>query len=424
MFRMKTKFVLMDRGVFIIFFIALFLTCGSVFASDTLEPNYTGLPGIANDIGYSSGYNSGNINAYYDLKAALQKYRDIASKGGWEHIPEGPDIELGDRGIRVELVRERLYLSGDMKGTSTSSQTHYFDEPLKQAVINFQKRHGLNLTGVVCEKTRYEMNISVEERIKQIKLNLDRLRMLPQEPYDDHILVNIPDFTLRIFEYGENIITMRAIVGKTYRRTPVLSSDIENVIFSPYWYIPPGILSRDILPRTQEDPEYLQRRNIRVLSGWGGYAEEIEQDSINWQDVSADNFPFILRQDSGPENEMGRVKFTFQNNYNITIHDTPDWRLFYKRQRTFSSGCIRIEKPLKLAFYLLGDRSEWTHEKILTAMYSGNEKIVSLTDPVPVHIVYVTAWADDDRTVHFREDIYHRDDRDMNMYRSIVADEE
>jgi murein L,D-transpeptidase YcbB/YkuD len=238
---------------------------------------------------------------------------------------------------------------------------------------------------------------------------MERWRWLPQDLGNRHIIVNIADFKLSVFDNGTEILDMKAVVGKSYRRTPVFSDKMTYIVINPYWEIPPKIAVADILPHAQQDPDYPNRMHIKALIGWGKNMQILNPDEVKWQALTPHTFPYHLRQDPGPWNLLGQIKFMLPNQFNVYIHDTPSRDLFAKSARSFSSGCIRIEKPIDLAVYILSDNPKWTREQILVAIASGQEQTVALAKPVPVHVLYWTAWVSADGIIHFRDDIYQRD---------------
>ncbi len=272
-------------------------------------------------------------------------------------------------------------------------------------MICFQQRHGLDPDGTVGPRTLSALNVTAEERVKQIAVNLERMRWLPAELGSRYIMVNVANFGLDVVEAGQPVLTMRAIVGRTYRQTPSFTARMNHLIFSPYWHIPHSIAVKDLLPKIQKDRRFLSRQKIRVFRG----SSQINPGSVNWRSLSEANFPYRLRQDPGPLNSLGRVKFMLPNRFNVYIHDTPSRELFDKAVRDFSSGCIRIDKPVELAEYLLADDPEWTSENVLAAMDQPREKLVRLRRPIPVYFLYSTAWVDAEGTIQFRDDLYSRD---------------
>lgn len=347
---------------------------------------------------------------YAALRNALLTYENIVSMGGWPEVPPGPKLEKGDQGPRVGALRSHLMVSGDLV-LSEENSYHLFDEVLEAAVRRYQDRHGLKGDGIVGRETRKALNVSAQKRVRQLKANLERWRWLPQNLGERYILVNIANFELDVVENGHIMMTMRVVVGRRYRRTPVFSGTITYMELNPYWHIPPNIAKRDILPHAQGDPQYLVRKNIRIFQSWDDDAPEIRSESVDWSEITPGNLSLKFRQEPGPVNALGQVKFMFPNKFNVYLHDTPAQELFKKTKRTFSSGCIRIERPIDLAAYLLQSDPEWTREKIREAIDSGETQIVRLPESIPVHLLYWTAWVDSDGTVHFHDDIYGRDKR-------------
>lgn len=349
-------------------------------------------------------------SGYAKLREALARYRDIAARGGWPEVPDGPKLQRGDRSERVVALRARLMEEGDLVG-GAGADREAFDDTVEEAVRRFQVRHGLDVDGVVGRATLAQLNVPAPDRVRQIELNMERWRWLPQDLGERFILLNIANFELDVVEGGLPVLTMRAVVGRTYRRTPVFSTSMTYLVLSPYWNVPPNIAVKDILPTVKKDPDYLARLNIRVFRGWGAEAQEIDPGTINWSLLGPGNFSYRFRQDPGPVNALGRVKFMFPNRFNVYLHDTPARELFAKNVRTFSSGCIRIEKPIELAEYVLQGSTRWTREVILSESAKGVEQTVRIPRPIPVHLLYWTAWSEQDGTTHFRPDIYGRDAR-------------
>ena len=352
-------------------------------------------------------------SGYLRLKTVLLKYQKIKNSGGWHVVPEGPKLRRGDAGKRVVALRSRLIITGDLSD-SKSENEEYFDEDLENSVKKFQSRNGLKIDGVVGSSTLSVLNISVEDRIEQIKLNMERWRWLPQDLGKRYLMVNTANFELDIIENGQSVTSTRAIVGEKKRPTPALSQQITYMELNPYWNIPHKIAVDDILPNIKEDPNYLKTKHIRVFENWEDDAKEINPESIDWEMVTKENFAYKLRQDPTNSNALGHIKFIFPNEFSIYLHDTPARELFNETKRTFSHGCIRIENPIELAAYLLSDNSSWTYEKLTEAVNSKENKTILLSDPMKIHILYWTAWVDKDGTVNFRDDIYGRD-RQLNI---------
>jgi murein L,D-transpeptidase YcbB/YkuD len=347
---------------------------------------------------------------YVGLRKALSQYRNISKMGGWLEVPSGSKMEKGDRGTRVCALKTRLSVSGDLD-VSVESDCNIFDENLDRAVRRFQERHGLQLDGIVGRSTLKALNSPVNQRMSQIKSNLERWRWLPQTLGSRYVLVNIANFELRVVENGQTVIKMPVVVGRRYRRTPVFTGNMTYLELNPYWHIPHSIAREDILPKVQKDPQYLIRQNIKVFQSWEADAPEIAPESVDWSKITSRNLSFKLRQEPGPANALGRVKFMFPNKFSVYLHDTPAKELFKNPNRSFSSGCIRVEKPVELIAYLLRNDPMWTREKIREAINSDKIQIVRIPEPIPIHLLYWTAWVDSEGRIHFRDDIYGRDKR-------------
>jgi len=348
-------------------------------------------------------------SGYKLLRRALAQYRSIAEKGSWYSIPDGPKLQKDDLNERVIALRQRLIVTGDLDQQTEYNEIIMYDDELDQAVRRFQKRHGLDVDGAMGPMTLAALNVTAADRINQIIVNLERWRWLPQDLGQRHILVNIANFELDVVEDEKYVIEMRVIVGRTYRRTPVFSDKMTYLVLNPYWHVPPTITKKDILPLVRKDPEYLTKKNIKVFQSWGADAQEIDPNTIDWSQVTAKNISYRFRQNPGPENALGRIKFMFPNQFDVYLHDTPARELFQKSKRDFSSGCIRIEKPIELAEYVLRGDPKWTRQAILTAIEKRVEQTVRLPEPIPVHLLYWTAWVDNQGIVNFRNDIYERD---------------
>ena len=345
---------------------------------------------------------------YRGIKKALSDYRSIAIKGGWVAVPAGPSIKKGQSGERIALLRSRLAAEGFIN-QNVDIVENTFDEPLESAVITFQQRHGLDPDGVVGPATLAELNVPARDRARQIEINLERWRWLPQDLGQRHIIINIAAFELDVVENENTALNMRIVVGKEYRRTPVFSDTMRYLVLSPYWNVPPSIAKKDKLPLIQKDPNYLEQQHMHVFPGWGANGREVDPKTINWSSITANGLSYRFRQDPGPWNALGGIKFMFPNKYNVYLHDTPSKELFNKTKRTFSSGCIRIQKPLELAEYLLRGDQTWTREKIMAAIEKRVEQTVRLPAPISVHLLYWTVAANEDGSLSFYKDIYGRD---------------
>ncbi len=345
-------------------------------------------------------------DGYLGLRDTLAAYRLIAKEGGWPEVPEGGLLRPGSSGERVWLLKNRLYITGDLDEEHLDG--YVFDGPLELAVRRFQKRHGLEADGMVGPATVRVLNVPAEGRIRQIELNMERWRWLPEDLGDRHVFINVANFELLVREYGSDVMRMRIVVGKPFWHTPSFSARMTHIVLNPAWNVPQSIAVEEILPRLRKDPGYLAAGGFRVFRGWGNGSVEVDPRGIDWSGVPAENFPYRFQQVPGGSNPLGRVKFMFPNRFNVYLHDTPSKELFDMAVRAFSHGCIRIERPMELAYYLLRDAG-WTYGELLAAVDSGEELEVQLPEPIEVHPLYWTAWTGHDGTVNFRADIYGRD---------------
>jgi murein L,D-transpeptidase YcbB/YkuD len=339
----------------------------------------------------------------------LQKYRLLDLRLNRPPLPPGPSLHAGDHDPRVSLLRRRLIDLGDLDVTLEEAP-YRFDQRVEEAVRHFQRRHGLEEDGIVGPETLSELNLPLEQRVRQIELNLERWRWIPHELGRRYILVNIAGYQLYAVENQHRRLEMRVVVGRNYRRTPVFSGKMTYMVLNPEWNVPGSIAVKDILPKVKEDPSYLQRMGFKVYASWQDDAAVINPAEIDWSSISSRNFGFRLVQAPGPQNALGRIKFMLPNKYAVYLHDTPSQQLFQQARRGFSSGCIRVEKPFELAAYVLQGQEGWTEEKLIAGVKSGEKRIIGLQETVPVHLLYWTAWVDEEGKLNFRKDIYKRDE--------------
>ena len=347
-----------------------------------------------------------DVEYYLQLVEALAAYRRIAAQDGWPRIEAGETLRIGMSSPRVRVVRARLAASGDLPVETEADDPEQFDEPLEAAVRHFQLRHGLDVDGAIGRRTLAAMNVPVQARIDQLRVNLERVRWVFRDLEERFLLVNIARFHVLLIEQGRVVWRTRAVVGRPYRQTPVFKARMTYLEFNPTWTVPPTILRDDLLPEFRRDPEALQRRRMSVIDHQG---RRVDPAGIDWSAVTARTFPYMLRQEPGPENALGRVKFMYPNPYHVYMHDTPARELFARAERTFSSGCIRLEDPLGLARLLLAG-TEWDEQAIERVLAGGRTRIVNLPQPIPVLTLYGTAVAEGGR-IHFATDIYNRDAR-------------
>ena len=348
---------------------------------------------------------------YTQLRQALNRYRQIAADGGWLTIPHGPALKVGMQSERVAALRARLQATGDLSRALSPemASSDRYDAMLEQAVNRFQKRHGLATDGVVGPNTLSALNVPAAARVRQLILNLERLRQQASMFSDRHIVVNIPNYQLHVMEKGESVLSMRVVVGKPSWQTPTFQSKMTHLVVNPYWVVPEGIKRREIVPKLKKNPAYLKSQNLEMLQGYGHDMKIVNPNEIDWATVSTRNFPYRFRQRPGSRNALGRVKFKFPNRYHVYMHDTPARALFAKPKRAFSHGCVRLERPTDLAAYLLQDNPAWPLERIERAMQGGKSRHVNLKEPIDVYLIYQTAWVDAEGLTQFRPDIYGLD---------------
>lgn len=340
------------------------------------------------------------------LDEAIAFYAGLKAQGGWELLPQGGDLVAGMREARVRTLRRRLRLTGDFDDERMSADPLLFDSVLTEAVMNFQRRHGLTATGVADRMTQQRMRLTPEQLLAQLEDSRTRISTLPELHTGRRVWVNIPEAQVAVINAGKIEFILKAIVGHPTRPTPELSSIIRRIVVNPAWGVPRSIAVNDVLPRQQQDGSYLTRNRIRIYSGWGDDEAEIQPQQINWSELNNNNFPYHLRQDPGPANSLGRYKFDFPNSSDVYLHDTPGRSLLNLSYRTLSSGCVRVQDSQRLASWLAMDGATELLVKA-ESLQSSQAYSVPLQRPVPVDLVYLTAWvAPKTGTVQFRFDIY------------------
>jgi murein L,D-transpeptidase YcbB/YkuD len=259
-------------------------------------------------------------------------------------------------------------------------------------------------------RTLRALNVPVEKRIRQIELNLERWRWLPQNMGNPYIMVNIAGYGLEVVENETPVLTMKIVVGTAFQKTPVFSGKMTYIEMNPFWNVPHSIATEETLKKIRENPDFFTKENMKVFTA-GQDGEAVNPASIDWSQHSQNNFPYRLRQEPGPRNPLGRIKFMFPNKHSVYLHDTSDPQLFRKERRGYSHGCIRIEKPMDMAEFVMRGSKDWSREKVAAVLKTKVTTVAYLPKPIPVHILYFTAWGNGDGTVHFLEDIYRRDER-------------
>lgn len=342
------------------------------------------------------------------LDLAFGRYKAIAQKGGWPAIPTSRMIRPGDDDERVPIVRKRLRATGELR-SSDSFQSFSFDSELEAAVRRFQQRHGLAVSGRIDRGTIAAMNIPVQARMAQIKLNYDRVAALVDNGAmrdERYVVVNVPGYQLEAVEGGKVALRHRVIAGRPGRETPVVKASVRALNFFPYWRVPDSIAKLDVAPRLVKEPEYLGKEQIRVLSG-NFNGPEIDATRIDW--ASFDPVTTKLRQDPGPQNALGLVRLDMPNEHGVYMHDTPMKPLFGRAQRAFSAGCVRVQDVFDLAAWLAKDEPGMDRRRVDEIVAGGVPVDITLARPVPVYFIYLTAWADESGNAEFRPDVYGRD---------------
>jgi hypothetical protein len=352
-----------------------------------------GITDLANFVLASNSINNhyAALNESYRLlKIPLQQYSDIERSGGWPVIPAPKEgYTVGNIDPAIALIKKRLQMTGELAGGDTSS---LFDTALEYAVKAYKLNHGFDTSGVVTKTLVKDMNISVLARMEQLIINMQRMRWMPVHPDGLLIIVNIPEFEVYVDSNKSILFHMDVVVGAEGHNTTMFSGNVSQVVFSPYWNIPPSIVRKEVVPGMRRERDYLGKRHMEIVGREGGLP--------------------IVRQRPGPDNALGKVKFLFPNNFNIYMHDTPEKAFFGKSERDLSHGCIRLSNAPEMAYFLLRNSPTWSRDKIDIAMNSGRQQFVKLSPPVPVIITYYTAWVDNKDVLRFAGDIY-RHDRQM-----------
>ena len=385
------------------------------------------------------------------LILAINDLEAISANGGYAKIPEIKSLRIGETSEIVKALRTRLSQSKDLIKTCentvnvenivTNNTTNgnpenteaiqnnipkeaiscenYFDEDLKTAVISFQKNHGLYADGIVGSLTQKFLNMSANEKIGQIRINLERMRFLPRDLGEKYLIVNIPEFKLKLIEDHTVKLSMNVVVGESKHPTPIFSDNMSYIVLNPKWNIPESITKKEIIPKLIKDPNYLASKGIDIYSSW-----HPESEKMNTQDIidafileDLDSMPnFRLTQSPSSENPLGRMKFIFPNKHAVYMHDTPAKSLFSNARRAYSHGCIRLSKPQELLNIIASEDKSLDLGKIDSILKETNEKSIGLSKKIPVHLVYLTSWVDEEGQLQFREDVYNYDKIQKSLY--------
>jgi len=374
--------------------VALCFGTTSAFAQDGDDAAKTAIETIEPILSYDTAYN---------LELAINKYQAIVTAGGWKELSRGTyGLKQGDKQGHVRSLRRRLAATGDIDPDLRISDK--FDDEVEAAVRLFQARHGLRTTGVVDQETLITLNVSAQEKLDQLRLNQTRVQGSVAALAERYIVVNIPAASIEAVENGTVQRRHTAIVGRIERPTPILQSKVHEINFNPYWHVPKSIIRRDIIKYMNDDPEYLAKFRIKI---YGNGGDELDPASIDWKSDEA--VQYLFRQEPGAENSMGHVKINFHNPHSVYLHDTPQKSLFGQNRRFHSSGCVRVEEVDQLVSWLLAGNEDWNQLAVDATFASGERLDVRLKKPVPIITTYITAWANRQGVVSFREDIYQFD---------------
>lgn len=346
-----------------------------------------------------------DLPLYRQLQLGLKHYRSLSATGAWPAVPSGPTLRPGDRDARVAAVRARLVAEGVAELTPAADPLLY-DKTLVEAVKRFQHGAGLASDGAVGRLTIEALNAGPEQRLAQIRVNLERLRWVAQDMRGDHLIVDIVGYHAYLYMDGLPVWSSRVIVGKPARRTPSLLDSVQHLVFNPKWVVPPTILREDVVPAVLRNPDYLAKHRMRVIDRSG---QAIDPQHIDWAHARRAGFPYMIVQNAGADGSLGRIKFSLANPYSIYLHDTNARSLFRRDTRALSSGCVRLEKPNELAVLLLDDAERWSPEALEQALASGKTRSVPVARHMPVLLHYATAGLDEDGQLQLRPDIYGRD---------------
>mgnify|MGYP002345449905 FL=1 len=360
-----------------------------------------------------------NEYRYKALQKALIRYLEIQQNGGWPAVPLRGTLTVGQRYKAVPALRERLRATGDYRPCSGSREDNIYDNCLKEAVIRFQKRNGLEAKGVVGPATIKALNVSIERRIATIRLNLDRIKWLKERNEKRHIIINIPAFSLYFEEDGNLRQEMGVITGTRKNPTPIFSNRVKHIVLNPYWNVPESIIQKEMIPKLMRNANAMAREKIEIHSGWGENDKKINPATVDWSQYRySKTVPFRFAQVPGVHNALGKVKFLFPNEFSVYMHDTPTKQLFNRTTRAFSHGCIRLSKPIELLKTFSTFNTSVDFDKSQETLKGKNMTQLNLDNSVPIDVVYLTAWVDYDGQLQFRDDIYGYDEMQFKSYRN------
>ena len=348
------------------------------------------------------------------LEDALVRYRDISRAGGWPELPAFKDLKPGMSSPVVPLLRERLSVEGDYHPCSgIDEKSRRYDSCLLEAVKRFQARHGLEAEGYIGKKTRAALAESAMHKAARLRLSIARLKWLKRDRNRYHIVVNIPDFMVTVYDGWKPMEKMRVVTGRKGHETPVFYNKVRRIVLNPYWRIPPSIVRHETIPKLQKNPGYAGKAHIEIHREWSEHSPKIDPYSVNWHKYGKKLPPWHFMQSPGKKNALGKIKFLFPNPYSVYMHDTPEKALFSRDIRAFSHGCVRLHRPVDMLglFVKMDEKIDFAKSKKI--LEKNVKTPLRLTHSIPIDIIYLTAWVDKEGTVQFREDIYGYDELQM-----------
>ncbi|ALQ07429.1 hypothetical protein D172_004700 [Pseudoalteromonas sp. Bsw20308] len=415
---------------------ALFIGMGGLCSAPTLAANELESVVLANSslTTYNSQkYMQADDTYYFDqysaqlierTEKAINWYQEIVNNGGFTHLYNDELLELGSNSKEVSLLAQRLYQERDLKSNVCDEAICTFDKDIEQAVKQFQSRHGLKVDGRVGKRTFASLNVPAQQKLDKLKLNFYRITNFAGASDEQYVYVNIPEYSLRFVKAGDVKLKNNVIVGKPSWETPAFSDEIEKFVVNPEWRIPTSIATKEIAPKVAEDPDYLVKNNIEIRKNSYLDSQTVNPNNIDWDSIKPYQFDHFLVKRAGEENPLGEVKYLFPNAEAIYVHDTPAKQRFSQSNRALSHGCIRIEEPFSLAREIIKHEGEaQTLSHIDSARDQNNTQTFHLDEPLPIHLVYWTAWVDENKLVNFRDDIYQRDKKALlnNSKQSVIA---
>lgn len=372
-----------------------------------------------------------------ELSKKIKEYDEIATKGGYLKVPSvKKSLKKGNYYPQIVDLRQRLIQSKDLKSIECMKKSievitedmikevniheknclELYDENVFNAVKSFQRNHGLVEDGIIGRNTIRRLNIPIEKKIKKMRINLERMRWMPRTLGKKHLIINIPDYKLKMYNNGEVKLNMDVVVGEYKNPTPIFSHKMKSIVLNPYWRIPQSIVKKELIPKLVEDPSYLIKNDIKVFENWDHESMQFDTSSVDWSmylnnDLIGTSKVAAMRfiQIPGNKNPLGKMKFMFPNRYSVYLHDTPYKYLFKNKRRAFSHGCIRLSRPNDLLKTIMQEDSNLSYKKAEEILSNIEKTDLDLSKKIPVHIIYLTSWIDEEGKIQFRDDIYNYD---------------